>query len=357
MASDERSSETVNFMTLIMTFLTEIWVVTVAMAPYLLFGFLMAGVLSELISRDYVRRHLGGRRWIQSFKAALFGVPMPICSCGVIPLAASLRDMGASRGATASFLASTPQTGVDSLMVTYALLGLPFAIFRALAAFVSGLIAGSAVEFVATKEEREQSQFTEAPKQQHNGLGPMLRRMFTYGFITLPCNISGAMIFGIVLSGIISSLVPDNYFADIGGGTFTLMLLMLVIGIPLYVCSSASVPIALAFIKAGIDPGAALVFLITGPATNAATLTTLGKILGRKQLFAFLSAIIVTAIGSGLILNQIPLQLDCTVYACGCVEGTETMQLVPALLLLVVLLSGAAYDKLPIGKKKSTCSK
>ncbi len=114
-------------MNFILTLFREIWLVTVAMAPYLLFGFLMAGILSELISKNFVRRHLGGRNWVQSLKAALVGVPMPICSCGVIPLAASLREQGASRGATASFLASTPQTGVDSLMVTYALLGLPFA--------------------------------------------------------------------------------------------------------------------------------------------------------------------------------------------------------------------------------------
>ena len=138
-------------MDILLNILKEVWLVVVAMAPYLLFGFLMAGVLSVLISKDYVRRHLGGQGWLQSVKAALVGVPMPICSCGVIPLAASLRKHGASRGATASFLASTPQTGIDSLMITYALLGWAYAVFRAVVAFVSGILCGTAVSLVSPK--------------------------------------------------------------------------------------------------------------------------------------------------------------------------------------------------------------
>ncbi|RKX41146.1 MAG: permease [Verrucomicrobia bacterium] len=328
-------------MNFILTLFREIWLVTVAMAPYLLFGFLMAGILSELISKNFVRRHLGGRSWVQSLKAALVGVPMPICSCGVIPLAASLREQGASRGATASFLASTPQTGVDSLMVTYALLGLPFAIFRAVVAFISGIICGTAVEAVTTKAETQTDSHIESRAESVGGTWfEKLRRMFVYGFISLPKNISKPMVFGIILSGIISAVIPENYFADKMDSFWVAMLLMMVIGTPLYVCSSASVPIALAFITAGIPPGAALVFLIMGPATNAAALTTLWKLIGKKQLAVFMAALAITAMGAGLIMNQFPMQTATSAYACHTDGHTGLLQLAATAFLLLILAYG-----------------
>jgi len=332
-------------MNFILTLFREIWLVTVAMAPYLLFGFLMAGILSELISKNFVRRHLGGRNWVQSLKAALVGVPMPICSCGVIPLAASLRDQGASRGATASFLASTPQTGVDSLMVTYALLGLPFAIFRAVVAFLSGVICGTAVEAVTTQAEMHADTRIEPHAKSVGGTWlEKLRRMFVYGFISLPKNISKPMIFGIILSGIISAVIPENYFADKMDSFWMAMVLMMVIGTPLYVCSSASVPIALAFITAGIPPGAALVFLIMGPATNAAALTTLWKLIGKKQLAVFMAALAVTAMGAGLLMNQFQMQVSTSAYACHTDGHTGPLQLAATAFLLLILAYGTIQN-------------
>jgi uncharacterized membrane protein YraQ (UPF0718 family) len=323
-------------MDLLVEILQEIRQVTVEMAPYLLFGFLMAGVLSVLISKDYVRRHLGGHGWVGSIKAALVGVPMPICSCGVIPLAASLRKHGASRGATASFLASTPQTGIDSLMITYALLGWVFAVFRAVVAFVSGIVCGAAVAAVSPKEDLEEKECTDEccqPNQQ-----PAILRMLRYGFLVLPRNVSKALVLGIVISGILSGLIPDDFFADKLGDSPVAMLMMLVIGIPIYVCSSASVPIALAFIKAGLSPGAALVFLITGPATNAATLTTLWQIIGKKQLAVFLVVLSLCALGAGLLMNQFSPTLGVAEQVC----HTEThalgaMDYVWTLLLVLVI--------------------
>jgi len=301
-------------MELLLNILNEIWLVTVAMAPYLLIGFLMAGVLSVLISQDYVRRHLGGSGWLQALKAALMGVPLPICSCGVIPLAASLRKHGASRSATASFLASTPQTGVDSLMITYALLGWVYAVFRAVVAFISGILCGMAVGAVSPEEEEEAPKCIEEccqPKSTH-----IIKRMLSYGFLVLPRNISRAMVIGIVISGIISGLIPENFFVDYMGDSPVAMLVMLLIGIPLYVCSSGSVPIALAFIKAGISPGAALIFLITGPATNAATITTLWTIIGKKQLTVFLITLALCALAAGFIMNAMDVHLGVSEYAC-----------------------------------------
>lgn len=330
-------------MNFLATLMNETWIVLVSMAPYLLFGFLAAGILSELISKDFVRRHLGGRSFMQSVKAAVVGVPMPVCSCGVIPLAASLREHGANRGATASFLASTPQTGVDSLMVTYALLGLPFAIFRAIAAFVSGIICGTAVQAVTTAEEHNQSaDDNEQGPEPSSHWRDKAARMFKYGFVSLPGNISGALIVGILLSGVISSLVPENYFADRMGGLGSSMLLMLLVGTPLYVCSSASVPIALAFIKAGIEPGAALVFLIMGPATNAATFSTLWNIIGKKQLAVFMVTLTLTALGAGALMSQMEINVDLAALVCNTCECAEPGQILWAVLLILVLVQGYA---------------
>ena len=322
----------------IMHIFRETWLVVAEMAPFLLLGFLMAGILSVLISKDYVRRHLGGTGWKACVKAALLGVPMPICSCGVIPLAASLRKHGSSRGATASFLASTPQTGIDSLMITYALLGWIFAVFRAIVAFFSGILCGAAVAAVSPKEEDEIEECHDECCRP--GSAPVLRRILTYGFLTLPRNISKAILVGILISGLMSALIPDDFFAESLGDSPYAMLLMLAIGIPFYVCSSASVPIALAFIKAGLSPGAALVFLITGPATNAATLTTLWQIIGRKQLVVFLITLALSALIAGWIMNGFTPSLGVMDQICHeNVHGSLWSNL-PGILLLAVLGKG-----------------
>ncbi len=338
-------------MNVLLKVLNEIWSVTLAMAPYLLFGFLMAGVLSVLISKDYVRRHLGGGGWMGSFKAALVGVPMPICSCGVIPLAASLRKHGASRGATASFLASTPQTGIDSLMITYALLGWVFAIFRAAVAFLSGIICGIAVTAASPNEEEATEECQEECCQPNQK--PMIQRMLSYGFISLPRDIAKPVVIGIILSGILSGLIPDNFFTNTIGNSPIAMLLMLGIGIPLYVCSSASVPIALAFIKAGISPGAALVFLITGPATNAATLTTLWQIIGRKQLAVFLATLSLCALAAGFSMNFFTPRLGVMDQVCHAGECHGPLQILWVAILVAILVKGL----LPEREKSGCCSK
>ncbi len=338
-----------SYMDLLLNILNEIRLVTLAMAPYLLLGFLMAGVLSVLISQDYVRRHLGGGGWLQSLKASLLGVPLPICSCGVIPLAASLRKHGASRGATASFLASTPQTGIDSLMITYALLGWVYAIFRAAVAFVSGIVCGMAVGAVSPKKEAEAPDCTDECCQPKNT--PIIQRMLSYGFISLPRDIARAMVLGIVLSGIISGLIPENFFADRMGDSVAAMFLMLAIGIPLYVCSSGSVPIALAFIKAGISPGAVLIFLITGPATNAATLTTLWKIIGRKQLVVFLVILSLCALAAGFIMNSMELRLDVVGHACKSGVHAGWFEYLCATALIAILIKGM------LPRHKTSCCK
>jgi len=286
----------------------SVWSTLREMSPFLLFGFLVAGLLSVLVKPETVERHLGGRGFRQVFKAAIFGVPLPLCSCGVIPVAASLRRHGASAAATTSFLISTPQTGVDSIMVTLSLLGPVFAIFRPVVAFLSGILGGVLVNIFGYEKG--------APPDEHSACtaeccsavenhGGGLLRAVEYGFIALPRDIHKALIVGILIAGAISAAIPDDFFAGVLGGGILSMLVMMAVGIPVYVCATASVPIAAALMMKGISPGAALVFLMTGPATNAATITTVWKIMGKRIAGIYLFTVAASALAAGLILDAV----------------------------------------------------
>lgn len=289
--------------------LTESWLVLGQMAPYLLFGFFVAGLLSIVISPEWIERHLGGKGLVPIVKSALFGVPLPLCSCGVIPVTASLRRHGAGRGATTAFLLSTPQTGVDSLLATYALLGPVYAIFRPLAAFATGVLGGTLVS-VFDRERPGAADDASKPadtaechtgdKREHT-----IIRILRYGFITLPGDISKELLVGIAIAGVISALVTENVLAGyLGGGLFA-MLVMMAFGIPIYVCSTASIPIAMGFMHLGASPGAALVFLITGPATNAAAITVVWRLIGRRSAIIYLATVAIGALAAGFLLDYV----------------------------------------------------
>ncbi|MEN8128392.1 MAG: SO_0444 family Cu/Zn efflux transporter [Planctomycetota bacterium] len=292
------------------TIVVDFWATLAEMSPYLLFGFGVAGLLSVWVNADLVRRHLGGAGFWQVFKASLFGVPLPLCSCGVIPVSMSLHKHGASKGATISFLLSTPQTGVDSILVTYSLMGPIFAIFRPLAAFVTGLFGGCVVNAIENhtnalehKEEKCTDECCSNPAKQN-----WFVRAMKHGFVTLPSDIGRAMLIGILTAALIGALVPDNFFAEtraVAGGGIVAMLVMMVLGIPVYVCATASVPIAVALIAKGLNPGAALVFLMTGPATNAASLMTLWSQLGLRTAVTYLLTVAGCALAGGIILDAI----------------------------------------------------
>jgi len=286
--------------------ITETWNVIRDMAPYLLFGFLAAGLLSVLIPAETVEKHLGGRgRVLPVLKAAVLGVPLPLCSCGVIPVAASFRRHGANRGATISFLISTPQTGVDSILVTLSLIGPVFAIFRPFAALITGLVGGIVTSFAGGIEETgSQEPCTDVCCTGAAHRSKLIRGL-EYGFLHLPRDIAKSLLVGLVVAGAISAALPPDYFAALLGTGFGAMLVMMVIGIPIYVCATASVPIAAALIAKGISPGAAFVFLMTGPATNAATIATIWKILGKRALAVYLATVAVGALVCGAILDYI----------------------------------------------------
>lgn len=286
------------------------WTTLTAMAPYLLFGFLVSGVLSVFISSKFVENHLGGKGLWPVTKASLFGVPLPLCSCGVIPVTVSLRKHGASKGAAISFLLSTPQTGIDSFLVTYSLLGPIMAIFRPITAFITGLIGGTAVQILVnepTTTSNNNSSETPQNNNAENSHQSKLLRALKHGFVTLPKDIGRPVLMGIFIAALISAFVPEHFIIE--GvetlGTFGTMLLMVAMGIPIYVCASASVPLAVVMIAKGITPGAALVFLMTGPATNAVALATIFKTMGSRTAIIYLLTVVICALGSGLLLDLI----------------------------------------------------
>ncbi len=289
---------------LILNTTKEFWFTLCEMSPYLLFGFFVAGVLSVLVSPEIVESQLGGKGIWPVVKAAIFGVPLPLCSCSVIPVTVSLKNHGASKGAATAFLISTPQTGVDSLLVTYSLLGPVFAIFRTVVAFLTGLTGGILVDKLDDNAVPKKKKCSHECCS-HSASVNNIYRVFHYTFIELPKDISKPLIIGLVIAGVLSAVVPDDFFSQKIKSDFLIMLVMLILGIPMYVCSTASVPVAAVMIAKGISPGAALVFLITGAATNAAGIATIWKLLGKKTACIYLSTIAVSAVLSGFILNLI----------------------------------------------------
>ena len=285
----------------------ETWMVTAQMAAWLLLGFFVAGLLSVFISPTWLERHLGGRGMAPVFKASLFGVPLPLCSCGVIPVAASLRQHGAGRSATTAFLLSTPQTGVDSILVTWTMLGPLFAIFRPVAALITGLLGGGLVQGLDPDPHRTAANgksLAEAGEfSRPQGLGPKMRAALDYGFVTLPGDIGRALLVGVLIAGILGGVVPADFLSGYLGSGALSIALMMIVGIPIYVCATASVPLAASFIFMGASPGAALAFLIAGPATNAATVTTVSRVLGRRTMIIYLATVAISAFGGGLLLD------------------------------------------------------
>jgi uncharacterized membrane protein YraQ (UPF0718 family) len=283
-------------------------------AIYIIFGFFVAGLLKVTIPSEKIFKHLGKKNFNTVLRASILGIPLPLCSCAVLPTAVSLKKQGASRGATLSFLISTPETGIDSISITYALIDPIMTIFRPLSALVTAITAGLFANKLGeetsgeedTKEEEGHGNSTsctcEVPEGRQKG---KLHKLFHYAFVDLLNDIVFWLIIGIIIAGIISVLVPDNFFEGYLGSPFLSMIVMLIFGVPIYMCAASSTPIAAALILKGLNPGAALVFLLAGPATNAGTIAAVGKFLGKQMMVIYLGTIVILSVFLGFILNGI----------------------------------------------------
>ncbi|MGI9458290.1 MAG: permease [Aeoliella sp.] len=313
------------------------WHTTLELAPWLLLGALVAGLLHVLLPANFVERQLTGR-W-SVLKAVALGVPLPLCSCGVIPMAVGLHRQRASRGATVGFLISTPQTGVDSILVSAAMLGWPFALFKVIAALATGVVGGgitnlldgdnAALPVVASSHDTDNS---------CRSLSAMARHT-----LEILHSIWGWLVIGVVVSALISTYVPDTAFVSLAAyGGLAAMGVALGISLPLYVCATASVPIAAALVASGLPTGAALVFLMAGPATNLATIGAVHRTLGSRSLVVYLTTIIAGSVLAGLLFDTlIP-------PASGNVDppqhDSKGWQIASALVLIALVLWFAASD-------------
>lgn len=290
-----------------MDFLKALLFMMCEMAPYILLGFLIAGIMHAFVSQKAMSRHLSGTGWRPVVKAAMLGVPLPLCSCGVLPTAIALRRGGASKAASTSFLIATPQTGVDSIAATWSLLGPAFAVIRPVAALFTSFFGGLAVGAA------EKPSGTQAPAQPITCATPSPHRSFLqksldalrYGFIDLTSSIGGWLVAGLLIAAAITVYVPDGYFTLLGRTPILSMLVVLVVAIPMYVCATGSIPIALSLMLKGLSPGTALVLLMAGPAANFASFTLISREMGRRSATIYLASIIAGAIIFGLIIDYL----------------------------------------------------
>ena len=275
------------------------------MSPYLLLGFLFAGLMHAYIPPRFYGRYLSRPSFRSVLNAALMGIPLPLCSCGVLPTAMTLRAEGASKGATASFLIATPQTGIDSIVATYGMLGLPFAVVRPIIALITALVGGAAVHLFSKETSEGDSTQCKTYAASGEPAHPRWLRALHYAFVEMPSNMGKWIVVGLVVAGMITVAVPDDAFTLFRDNSLASMLLVLVIAMPMYVCATGSIPIAVALMAKGLTPGAGLVLLMAGPACNVASMLIVRKVLGGRTLVVYIAAIVAGAVGAGLLVDNL----------------------------------------------------
>lgn len=308
-----------------------------AMSAYILFGLVFAGILHELVPQTLVTKHLGKESISSVIKSTIFGIPLPVCSCGVIPLATSIKKSGASKGATLSFLISTPITGVDSILATYGMFGWAFTLYRALTSMLIAMAAGiltnifdketsasqtatakpmfstmstvktsfsASPSFSSAAQEPTQSCCSSTPLGEDTKSFSMAKAL-KYAFVTLFGDIAKPLFWGLIIGALITVAIPQNLSEILIEYSWLSYIIVISIAVPMYVCATASLPIAAALMLSGVSAGAAFVFLSAGPATNTVTIGVVKKMLGTRSLYIYLGSIIVGSIIFGLGLDYI----------------------------------------------------
>ena len=343
----------------------EIFALVNEMSPFLLLGFLFAGILHAFVPGVVYSRYLSGHNFRSVFYAALFGVPLPLCSCGVLPTAMGLRKDGASKGATVSFLIATPETGVDSIAATYSIMGLPFAIVRPITAFISSLFAGQIINTFDKNDEKpeEHEGYGEKCHCHHDvdvtkmTFSEKVKEALRYAFVEMMEDIGKWLVIGLIVAGLITVFVPNDFFAVFKDNTLLSMLLVLCIAIPMYICATGSIPIAVALIMKGLTPGAALVLLMAGPACNMASLLVINKVLGRKTLLLYLFSIIACTVTAGFIIDQMPTEwfMPVLMKSAQCQEAAGVSRFNISCTILLALLLIFALLKHYMSKEEHCC--
>ncbi len=317
-------------------FFRSLLVVTGEMSPYLLLGFLIAGILHVFVPGRFYAKYLSKNNKASVVYAALLGIPLPLCSCGVIPTAVGLRKEKASKGAVASFLIATPQTGIDSILATFSVLGLGFAVIRPVAALITGVCGG----FLVNRFVPDEDAVTEADHCCGVESGSKLWRVLRYSFYEMIQDIGPRLVVGLLLAALIQVAVPDEFFLHFGSNPLLQMLVILAVAVPMYICSTGSIPVAAALIMKGLTPGAALVMLMAGPAVNLASILVVKKSLGARFTTIYLLVIVGFSVLFGLLVNAAGINVVpmAGVDPCCEVEGIGLFKLLCTILLAGLIL-------------------
>lgn len=366
----------------VLTYISELIYLFNEMAPWLMLGLIFAGLLKVFFPQDKVQRYMGKPTARSAVNASLLGIPMPLCSCGVIPTGISFFRNGASKGATNSFLISTPQTGVDSMLATYSMLGWPFAVLRPIVAFVTGITGGIITNVFVKEKPVAKNPFagikvdTATLNKKDNPetcddascgchaeskpKGNKFAQATHYAFVELLQDIAKWLLIGFLFAALISVLLPDDFFSSFQGLGLLEILVVLAASVPIYVCATGSIPIAAVLLMKGVSPGAALVFLMAGPATNVATMTVIGNTMGRKSLILYLATIIGGATLFGLLVNWLVpadfiLSKVIHIHANGEHEMLpQWLQITSSVLLVGSLIIGYIYERFEKTNKTTT---
>ncbi len=349
-------------MEVIIGILRESWDILMESSIYILFGFFVAGLLYIFVSPEKIAKYLGRGKIRSVIYASFWGIPIPLCSCGVLPTAVSLKKQGANNGASIAFLISTPESGVDSIAITYALFDPIMTIARPISAFITGTTAGILENISGSKSESYVNLTQETCKvdgccsgdncsedehKRHHSFLEKLWAGLKYAFIDLIGDIAKWLIIGIVIAGLISYLIPPDFVVKYLGGGIQSMIIMLIIGIPLYICATASTPIAAALVLKGMSPGAALVFLLAGPATNTTSIPVITKFLGKKATGIYLATIAVMSLILGLTLDYVYLALGIKAFALsGQVKEIfpASVRIIASLSLILLMINGLWHE-------------
>lgn len=352
---------------------------TAEMAPYLLLGFFIAGLLRVFVPRSLYSKHLAPRNMKSVVKAAAIGIPLPLCSCGVIPTAVGLRKEGASHGACTSFLIATPQTGVDSIAATYSLMGLPFAIVRPLAALFTAMFGGWLVNNYAREDENLSAESAKTGEHEHEDcecghhhehecshehehehehecdcchnhdgahattFASRMKDALDYAFVEMMQDVGKWLIIGLLIAALITVAVPNEWLATLHDYKLLNMLIVLAVAIPMYICATGSIPIAVSLMAKGLTPGAALVLLMAGPAVNSASILVIGKVFGKRTLWLYILSIIIGAVLFGLgidyLLPQEWFAVQSAIADTSCAHCLSVMDWIWIALLVILLLN------------------
>ena len=350
-------------MELFETFLSNIWLFSSLISFYIIFGLIIAGIIKQIIPDNFIQKHIGKNSAGSIFKAAILGIPLPLCSCSVIPFATSLKKSGASKSALQTFLISTPITGVDSILATYGVFGWFFTIYRVIASVFISILAGFLSMIFVKEDDVKQAIFsswtTTKPKEkesliliQNEKKLPFITRVYDYAFNQLFGDIAKSLLIGIVLGSILATVIPEDMTSLLSDNLWVSYIFVLLISVPMYVCAITSIPIGITLLLTGFSPGAVFVFLTAGPATSLITISIVTKMLGKKSLFIYLFSVITGTIIFAYIMDTTFVgYLDSVRKGISETESASLLEAISAIIMYALFFKHLMPNK----KGKSCC--